>query len=87
MRNVSFSPKAMEHVAWWLEHDRKTLSKLYKLLAEIARDPFGGKGKPEPLKGQYAGAWSRRITAEHRLVYRVTDQQIEVVACRFHYGR
>ena len=77
----------MEHVAWWLEHDRKTLERILKLLAETARNPFAGTGKPEPLKGDYAGAWSRRITAEHRLIYRVTAQQIEVVACRFHYGR
>ena len=86
MRDIGFSPRAFEDLEWWLKQDRKVLLRILKLVREAARDPFAGTGKPEPLKGQFSGAWSRRVTAEHRLVYTVTDERIRILACRYHYG-
>ena len=74
---------------YWQESDANTLRRINELLKDARRNPFTGIGKPEPLKGNLVGWWSRRITGEHRLVYRVTGkagaQQIEIVACRYHY--
>jgi len=73
------------------EHDHKILVRLNDLIKETMRAPFAGMGKPEPLVGDMKGFWSRRVTQEHRLVYRVTGkdnlQTLEIAACRFHYGR
>lgn len=74
----------------WLAQDRTTIEKINRLIDDIERRPFRGLGKPEPLKGDLSGWWSRRITGEHRLVYRVVgargaDQRIEIAACRYHY--
>ncbi|MBZ9750933.1 Txe/YoeB family addiction module toxin [Deinococcus sp. HMF7604] len=66
-------------------HEPKLLRKLHRLLDECLPTPFEGTGKPEPLKHEYAGFWSRRLTAEHRLVYAVDDDAITVIACRSHY--
>ena len=80
---------AWEDYLLWQHSDPATLAKINLLLAEIRRQPFRGLGKPEPLKGNFAGWWSRRITGEHRLVYRVAGsgdtQQVEIVQCRYHY--
>lgn len=80
---------AWEDYLLWQRSDPAALAKVNLLLAEIRRQPFKGLGKPEPLKGNLAGWWSRRITGEHRLVYRVADsgdtQQVEIVQCRYHY--
>jgi toxin YoeB len=65
--------------------DKKVYAKIVELIKEIQRDPFVGKGKPEPLKHQLSGLWSRRITEEHRLVYKVLEDEIVIVSCRFHY--
>jgi len=77
-----------DYVAWQSE-DPKILGAINDLIADVRRNPFKGLGKPEPLKHALAGWWSRRITGEHRLVYRVSgkdaDQQIEIVQCRYHY--
>lgn len=70
----------------WQEQDRKILSRVNLLIREALRTPFAGIGKPEPLKGSLAGWWSRRITQEHRLVYRVEGQVLVIMQCRFHYG-
>jgi toxin YoeB len=75
----------------WAESDQAVLARLNALIEAARRTPFQGPGKPEPLRGDLAGWWSRRITGEHRLVYRVagkagTDQRIEIVQCRYHYG-
>ena len=73
MRNISFSPEAFEEYNNWAITDEKIFSKLRELIKEISRDPFKGKGKPEPLKGIHKGYWSRRINEEHRIIYKVDD--------------
>lgn len=84
-----FSDNAWEDYLYWQEADEKILSRINELIKESQRTPFKGTGKPEPLKGSLKGWWSRRITKEDRLVYRVSgkddDQQLEIVQCRFHY--
>lgn len=84
-----FADNAWEDYLHWQEVDEKTLGRLNDLIKECQRTPFKGIGKPEPLKGSLAGWWSRRITKEDRLVYRITgngsDQQLEIAQCRFHY--
>jgi len=87
MRSVELAPHALEDLLWWVQNDRKLAIRILKLVLEIQRDPFTGTGKPEPLKGDFAGAWSRRIDQEHRLVYTVTQERIRVLACRYHYDR
>lgn len=84
--NVLFRPKAWEHLLHWQETDRAMVKKINGLIKECRRHPFEGTGKPEPLKGELAGYWSRRIDHEHRLVYRVQDAQLEILSCRFHYS-
>lgn len=87
---VIFDPVALEHLAFWIEEESKTASKILVLIEDARRHPFTGLGKPEPLRGNHKGWWSRRITDEHRLVYRVTGsgaaQAIEIAQCRFHYA-
>ncbi|MGK7932466.1 MAG: Txe/YoeB family addiction module toxin [Microcystaceae cyanobacterium] len=85
MRNLEFDTDAFEDLAWWIEKDRKQGLKIMKLIKEIQRTPFEGIGKPEPLKHDLAGCWSRRINQEHRLVYQVFDDKIRILACRYHY--
>jgi toxin YoeB len=85
--NVTFSARAWAQYQEWQETDRKIVKKLNALIRECARTPFAGLGKPEPLKGDLAGWWSRRIDREHRLVYRATDNGLEIVQCRYHYDR
>lgn len=71
---------------WWQIQDRKTLKRINTLLRDIARHGNEGIGKPEPLKHGFQGYWSRRITGEHRLVYRIAGDEIRIAACRYHYG-
>ena len=85
MRNIVFEPTAFEDLNTWVEIDRRIFKRLYNLIIETARDPLRGIGKLEPLKGNYRGCWSRRITDEHRLVYSVSENTIEIVSCRGHY--
>ncbi|HUG98991.1 MAG TPA: Txe/YoeB family addiction module toxin [Gammaproteobacteria bacterium] len=84
-----FSDQAWEDCLHWQAADRDVLQRLNGLIRECRRNPFKGTGKPEPLKGDLAGWWSRRITLEHRLVYRVSgkgrEQTLEIAMCRFHY--
>jgi toxin YoeB len=84
-----FWPTAWEDYLHWQAEDRKTLERINTLLKECTRDPFRGTGKPEPLSGNLSGWWSRRITGEHRLVYRVSGkgeaQALEVAQVRYHY--
>ncbi len=84
-----FDPEAWAEYLTWQAEDAKVLGRLNALLGECLRDPFRGTGKPEPLRRNLSGWWSRRITAEHRLVYRVTGkgeaQALEVLSCRYHY--
>jgi toxin YoeB len=77
--------QAWEDYLYWQRHDKKTLKKINELLKDINRDPFKGTGSPEPLKHDLSGYWSRRITLEHRLVYRVENGLIKVIQCRYHY--
>ena len=82
---LTFCEHAWEDDLYWQKTDRKTLEKLNQLLKEISRHPFDGEGKPEPMKHQFSGCWSRRIGREHRLVYQVEDGMVYVMQCRFHY--
>lgn len=83
---ISFSSTALDQLQFWIENDRKTALRILRIIEEIQRSPFEGIGKPEPLKGDFKGFWSRRITEEHRLIYKYTDQQLIVHSCRFHYS-
>jgi len=82
---LEFDPAAFEDLAWWVEQDRSKALRIIKLIKDVQRDPFHGVGKPEPLKRDFAGCWSRRIDGEHRLVYQVTESKIRILACRYHY--
>ena len=84
-RSLEFDSAAFEDLAWWVNNDRKKALRLIRLIQETQSDPFGGIGKPEPLKHQLAGCWSKRIDEEHRLVYQVSDEKIRILACRYHY--
>lgn len=77
--------QALEDLAMLVRHEPKAAAKALALIEECRRDPFRGTGKPEPLKHDRSGYWSRRITDEHRLVYRVVGEAIEVVQCRLHF--
>ncbi|WP_439080701.1 Txe/YoeB family addiction module toxin [Streptomyces sp. WL006] len=72
---------------WWQNQDRKILKRINALLQDIARNGNEGMGKPEPLKHGFHGYWSRRITGEHRLIYKVADDEVRVAACCYHHGR
>lgn len=85
MRNITFTPEAFQDFTNWATQDRKIYQKIIALVNDALRQPFTGIGKPEPLKHQLKGYWSRRITDEHRLVYKVTDTDLIIVSCRFHY--
>lgn len=80
-----FTPAAWEDYLWFQEHDRKLLRRVNLLIRDTLRAPFEGIGKPEPLKANLAGYWSRRITDEHRLVYTATSAELTIIACRLHY--
>lgn len=77
---------AWQDYLWWQQQDRKILKRINLLLQDITRNGNEGIGKPEPLKYDFAGYWSRRITDEHRLVYKVTDTEVRIATCRYHYG-
>ncbi len=90
--NVEFTEQAWKEFCYWLETDVSTIEKIKELLLSIQQTPFQGIGKPEPLRHQFNGYWSRRITGEHRLVYAVTgtrgkNQRCIVLQCRFHYEK
>ena len=80
-----FAELAWKDYLYWQKQDRKLVERINKLIEATARDPFTGIGKPEPLKHAFAGFWSRRINDEHRMVYRVTGDQLEIAQLRFHY--
>jgi toxin YoeB len=80
-----FLDKAWEQYVHWQDTDRAISRKLNGLIKECLRHPFEGTGKPEPLQGDLSGFWSRRIDREHRLVYRVKEGALEILACRYHY--
>jgi toxin YoeB len=76
---------AWEDYLYWQKTDSKILLRINELIKDCLRSPFKGIGKPEPLKGNYSGYWSRRINDEHRLVYKVSQERLHILQCRFHY--
>ncbi len=84
-RILAWTPQAWEDYLFWQATDKAVLRKVNELLKHALRAPFEGPGKPEPLKFALTGLWSRRITAEHRLVYQLDDDTLIVVSCRYHY--
>lgn len=85
MNNLSFTTKAWEEYCYWQIQDKKTLKRINLLLADIQRNGFEGLGKPEPLKDNLSGYWSRRIDDVNRLVYKINNDQIEIIQCKGHY--
>jgi toxin YoeB len=83
--DIFWDRTAWEDYQYWLTNDKKTLKKINRLIKECQRTPFAGTGKPEPLKENFAGFWSRRITGEHRLVYKVENNVLYIAQCRYHY--
>ncbi|MFM7603327.1 MAG: Txe/YoeB family addiction module toxin [Pseudanabaena sp.] len=82
---LTFTEAGWDDYLWFQDTDKKLLKRINLLIKDALRNPFEGIGKPEPLKANLSGYWSRRINTEHRLVYEVLDDSILVVACRFHY--
>ncbi len=85
MRQIILAGKSLEHLQFFAWNDNKSLKKIFDLFESISKDPFYGIGKPEALKGDLKGYWSRRITHEHRIVYTVTDESVIIISCRSHY--
>ncbi len=85
MKNIVFSGKAWTDFIEWSKTDRKVFDKISLLIEETSRTPFKGIGKPEPLRHQFKGYWSRRISEEHRLVYAVNENDIRIISCKYHY--
>ncbi len=88
--DISFTPNGWEDIEYWITNDPDTVTRIKDLIKSIRQDPFRGLGKPEPLKYDLKGYWSRRITGEHRIVYKVSgtkgvDQKCLIIQCRFHY--
>ncbi|MBC7931346.1 MAG: Txe/YoeB family addiction module toxin [Rubrivivax sp.] len=84
-RVAAFHPEFLEDLRYWVGTDRKVALRAFDLIESVMRDPFTGIGKPEPLKYLLAGAWSRRLTQEHRIVYLVSEERIDFLQARYHY--
>jgi toxin YoeB len=84
-RAMVVDPLCHEDLRYWVREQPRVAEKILNLMAEVIRDPFAGIGKPEPLKGLGTNVWSRRITQEHRLVYKVSDDRIDFLQARYHY--
>jgi len=82
---IVFFDESWEDYRYWVQYDRTMLARINELIRDIQRQPFSGIGKPEPLRHRYRGFWSRRIDQEHRLIYRVKDDELQILKCRFHY--
>lgn len=83
--NLTFTPEAWEDYLHWQKTDKRVVKRIHELIKDIRRSPFEGIGKPEPLRHNLSGCWSRRITEEHRLVYKMTDQGVAFLQMRYHY--
>ncbi|NKQ11131.1 Txe/YoeB family addiction module toxin [Pseudomonas sp. SST3] len=83
--NILFTPEAWEDYLWFQQNDKAGLKRINLLIRDTQRNPFSGIGKPEPLKHNLSGFWSRRISGEHRLVYSIDDGELQIVMCRYHY--
>ena len=84
-RVAAFHPEFIEDLRYWVETDRKVALRAFDLIEAVMREPFAGIGKPEPLKYLLAGAWSRRLTQEHRIVYLVGEERVDFLQARYHY--
>ena len=84
-RQTVFQPGFLEDLRYWIRQDRRIALRVLDIVEAVIRDPFQGTGKPEPLKHKLAGAWSRRLTQEHRVVYFVSDEKIDFLQARYHY--
>ena len=87
MKAVLLEAAAFEDIQFWSKNDPKLLKKIIELISDIQKNPFTGTGKPEALKYDYKGYWSRRVNDEHRLIYAVNDTEIIIISCRYHYNR
>ena len=87
MEKIILLPKAFKEMTYWAEEDIRVLVKIFELIKDIQRNPFEGLGKPEPLKHKFKGLWSRRITKEHRLLYKFSNEEITIISCRFYYDK
>lgn len=85
MKKVKFTDECFDDYVYWQGQDKKTLKRINVLIKDAQRSPFEGIGKPEPLKGNLSGFWSRRIDEVNRLVYAVQDDELEIISCRYHY--
>lgn len=85
MRKIAFEPEAFEQFGQWAIEDKKIFKKILELIKDTQRNPFSGIGKPEALKYELQGYWSRRITDEHRLVYTIENDLIIIISCKYHY--
>ena len=85
-RNIRFSSSAWAHYQYCMGQDKATLRRINALINDALREPYDGIGKPEPLRHEFSGWWSRRIDQEHRLVYRLREETLEMAALRYHYG-
>lgn len=85
MRTLKFTDEGWDSYVYWQTQDRKTLKRINDLVKDVQRDPFAGIGKPEPLKHGLSGCWSRRIDESNRFVYMVSDAELIVISCRYHY--
>jgi len=85
-RILAIHKQAFNDIVYFTRHDLKLVKKIFELIEDIQKTPFDGIGKPEPLKYVLKGVWSRRITDEHRLVYQITDNEIVIFSCRYHYS-
>jgi toxin YoeB len=83
--NVTFTEDSWQEYLYWQQTDKKILKKINALIKDIKREPFDGLGKPEALKYELSGCWSRRITEEHRLVYEMALDSIVIISCKYHY--
>lgn len=85
MGNISFSEEGWADYLYWQTQDKKTLKRINQLMQDILRNGYDGIGKPEPLRENLSGFWSRRIDGTNRLVYRVSGHGVEIISCRYHY--
>lgn len=83
---VLFTQQSWEDYLYWNTYDKLKVKRINQLIKEIQRHPYAGSGKPEALRNKLSGFWSRRIDLEHRLIYRIKDQYVEIIKCRSHYG-
>ncbi len=87
MRRIAFLPDAFDDFNHWARENKKTYVRISELIKDIRRNPFSGIGKPEPLKHELKGLWSRRITDQHRLVYKVSEDEVLIYSCKLHYQK